>query len=119
MAQPFILPHFCHGEYSLVYFQVTLVMLERSNSDLLSHGSLLICSFQWIQSTSDIKSDDGAHFKHFFFLFGSRFKKKKAEGYQNKPLMQAFALPSATHSSILLWSLLQKDDKCVYMIFKN
>lgn len=46
MAQPFILPHFCHGEYSLVYFQVTLVMLERSNSDLLSHGSLLICSFQ-------------------------------------------------------------------------
>lgn len=33
--------------------------------------------------------------------------------------MQAFALPSATHSSILLWSLLEKDDQCVYMILKH
>lgn len=127
MHQPFILPHFCHGEYGLVYFQVTLVMLERSNSDLLSHGSLLTCSFQWIQSTSDFKSDDGAYFKHlFFFFFELRLKKKgkkKWKANKNKPPMQAFPLPlpllPLTHLFLYGKSVLEKDEKFVYMILKK
>lgn len=73
MVPPFILPHFCHIEHSLVYFQLAPVMLGRSNSDLLPHGCKSVL-FSESKSTSYIKDDDGAYFKRLFFFFGQDLK---------------------------------------------
>lgn len=71
MVLQFILPHFYHIEHSLVYFQLAPVRLEGSNSAMLSHSCKPVL-FNESKSTSDIKDEDGAYFKHLFFFFLTR-----------------------------------------------